>query len=323
MKSKKGVALTIVFVLIMGIVMTLGGLALFFGIVGFLGDTIQDSLCGLNIRLEGSIPKKILTRPLIACKQYQEPIEIDARDLKDCPGIASVCRNPDTDELQEACDAQCARIQIDILTDRCWDLAGRGKKDISGLAAKFLDAASGLTEINTLIAVSKVAYNENLAIIEEAVEFGVYVETEGQIDPEIPIAETFETELSEQDIEALKRVDNMGLLRCYRFTITRPLRSEVNRLNDFTFQDKTFGQSWIYGLGGEGVEAISIYNKKIKVEDRDFTDYEIDKNLWYLLNYEYNQRQDICYISYLDGAKAVSRSCVTWVDNSEGYRFLN
>jgi len=255
---------------------------------GFAAGVLKDFVCATNVKIATAIGI-LVTPPLWTCRQYEEPIEIDAMDLDNCPGIAEICEDPPDLQTKEDCYKQCARIQIDQLTDRCFYLVNEGRKPLAGYAELAVHAV--LTAFKGV----EIILQSDYQLLDEATDIvGVDLGSE------------FTYEDAVEDAQAAQVY---GLFRCFRFKIIRPRRSLVDPSKDFAFEDSRFGNSWTYGYGGEGVTPVSIFKK---LETKEIDDYKIDRSYWHLLNYEYPKADEVCYISYQDPVKAIERHCGAW-----------
>ncbi|MEM2873912.1 MAG: hypothetical protein QW063_00430 [Candidatus Nanoarchaeia archaeon] len=295
---------------------------------GYIKPELGSFGCSLNIRIYSAMlggSGGLLSTPIFMCNQYREPIEINAGKWSDCPGIADFCKKETSKEVLAQCYRQCARIQIDKLTESCWSMGGSGTLSLWSAwdrigaftynVGKFLDATVKAIELEA-------AYGANYFLL------GL---------PEL----TGITNIKELNYKILSDTRQMeakksAILRCYKFQIVNPGRLPVPPEQNF-FYDWSYGRSWSYNLnatnpelcrkyataedkicsyGGDGV---SYLNQNIT----SINDLEADMSLY--LNYIAEPRQ-VCYIAYYQeegGRNYVIRSCEHWSVYGGGSFFLN
>lgn len=106
----------------------------------FFGKEIFSELgaraCNSNVAMRGEGANTIskytgglLNVPVLFCGQYQRIEKINAgADFASCQEInKEICNSNTKEPLKTECEKQCARIQIDKLTDKCWQAGGMGR----------------------------------------------------------------------------------------------------------------------------------------------------------------------------------------------------
>jgi len=351
--NKKGMGMGTIIIILVAVV-TLAIIVPW--VINFFGGVmpaISGYSCGLNTRIDAAVldnskflGKPLLGAPIILCNQWRTPININAGgDYKACPEIASFCHKS-TGKLQEECWKQCARMQIDKLTDNCWAMAGSGKLDFTDSWLQgFTSLISDPFKLGLVIFTGGVGWYVGGPLIAKlAIAGGVIGET------------YFYGGTGEK------------ILRCYRFRIVNPIVNEDNK--PINYGDDSLGRSWAYGLnstnlgdlkycrptvenpmcsfGGEGVSNINELGEiKYKVNGKDITVPTDDTQLLTgkVLDYDIpDPRNQICYITYhqanegpkiewtdKDGNKHevkinnkyVVRSCEFWSKYSSNPSYLN
>ena len=135
MRNKKGIAVNVLVTLIVFLVIFGLVLLILSKTTALLSPTTSGFMCGFNVRIKAAMPPVVREfTPLSFCTQYNTPIEINAANFRACPGLADFCNDnsflnkfPD---VRRSCVQQCARIQVDQLTQSCWSLAGEGRLDL-------------------------------------------------------------------------------------------------------------------------------------------------------------------------------------------------
>ncbi|MEM4713986.1 MAG: hypothetical protein QXQ79_00360 [Candidatus Nanoarchaeia archaeon] len=330
-------------------------LFIFLAIAGYISPTLGSFSCGLNVRIFGATQhatEGILTAPIVLCNQYNDVVKINAADFSKCPGIAKICKASNLpDEVLVECYKQCARIQVDALTDSCWSMGGSGRVHLWTFAERFSaapweDIAAAATAITTTVL--------GIAITPISGPAGVIVAVGSS---SVLIA------ILEKNIKPLSF--RAAVLKCYKFQIIHPINDPKGK--PINYFDGSFGRSWVYGMvtvntsdntqslatkyssefakcassknpfcsfGGHGVKYVmeadgiknafeisgeSINTPNININDNNF-DALIDLGFTTtaFLNYNVTEPRQICYIAYYnDGGQAdvkfVMRSCKGWV----------
>ena len=278
-------------------------LVIVFGLAGFLAPTIGGFGCGLNVQLKGALlansPLRTLDAPLIFCKQFDKPVAIDAMKFSKCPGLPDFCSTTKDKDIKSQCVQQCARIQIDKLTDSCWSMGGSGKVDLSdNLWEKLANAAPG-------VALSAGAFAVAILVppaAPEAVTVGIVAAGATGADAFAPT--------------------KAQVIRCYRFQVINP--GKLPNGQPFTLADAYAGRSQYYNLtkgsctkspcllGGNGVAAVNPAEgetQEMRNGDRP------------MLNYNMTDPRQICYMMYyqyqISGGSmqySVARSCNYWTE---------
>jgi len=351
--NKKGMDTTT----FIGLVVTLAAvvviLSFFINYSGRMVPALSGYSCGLNMRIDAAVldnskilGKSLIGAPIIMCNQWKKPVDIDAMNFDACPGIASFCDKP-TGKLQEECWKQCARIQIDKLTDNCWSMAGSGKLDFTDTWLQgFVGTISDPFKLGSIILTGGVGWYLGGAFIGKLIIVG------GIVGDSYFYGGTGEK-----------------VLRCYRFRITNPIVSRIDK-KPINYVDDSLGRSWAYGLnttnlndpkyckpsvenpmcsfGGTGVSNINELGEiTYKISDKDIAVPTNDEELLTGRVLDYNisdPRNQICYITYhqanegpkigwtdKDGNKHevkinnkyVVRSCEFWSAYSANPSYLN
>jgi hypothetical protein len=320
-RGKKGVTFPattigeVIAVVAMGIII----LIFVIGMAGFIAPTIGGFGCGVNTQLKAAVLEhskflggSLLDAPLVMCKQYREPVKIDALKDSACPGLASWCKGATDKEVKSQCIQQCARIQIDRLTDSCWSLGGSGRLDLTGtIWGKLAQATIDVAATVGIFTVSIVIPPAGVALVVAEIGGVAALQTAA-------------------DITAPRRAQ---VVRCYRFQVVSPGRLPNGQ--PFTLEDKTCGYDQYLELtsgtcpkspcilNGTGVAAVNPSageNPQMRVED------------CFKLKYNMTEPRQVCYIMYYeyedkDGKlqHSVARSCAFWNEYLPGIdiAFLN
>lgn len=306
--GKKGMAAKTIGSVILLIAGGIIGFLVFSTLVGTLSPTIAGFGCGLNMRIDAAVldnsrvaGKPLFGSPIFICNQYRNPVDISANNFNACPGISDFCKDAKKgSQLQVECWKQCARIQIDKLTDSCWTMAGSGRLNYED---SWLKGFSGLVSnpwaLGAIVFTGGAAYYiagpflAGFAIGGE-IALGSYYSGSGQ-----------------------------KILKCYRFRIVDPIVSPIDK-KPIDYFDDELGRSWSYGLnstdlqdprickltkddpicsyGGTGVTYMNELGEiKYKINDKDITVPKDDVQFYQGITLNYNisdPRNQICYIAY-------------------------
>ncbi len=282
-------------------------------ILGFVAPTISGFGCGVNVAVKSAFLSNtlgIVDPPLLLCNQYQAPIKINAADFGACTGIASFCKGA-KGTLLDDCYKQCARIQIDKLTDSCWAMGGKGRYDLVNILDKITAGVGALPGIIGTAIASPVL----TPVMAAAIKFY----------PDAPetnkLAEGIRNTLPKKEV----------IIRCYRFQIINPGVLPSDKKTPFTIEDLSFGKSQlaytataggkVQSLGGSGVAAVNPGEGMLP---------EMNFDQAVLLEYGMTDARQVCYIAYYQMEKsvggkqfAVMRSCDSWVGFGGSFKFLN
>jgi len=348
--NKKGIAPATIGELILVIAAGIVILWIVLAIVGFVSPTASSVGCGLNIRVRSATldsSKNIIGSPILMCGQYNTPVDINAANFKACPGIADFCTKTKDKNVLLECWKQCARIQINQLTDSCWTMAGSGRLNLKD---SYLEKLGGV--LSNPVVLGVVAFTGGAAYF----IIGPYTAALA-VGGELLLGTIFSN-------------GGAKILRCYRFRIVNPLVFNKQPINYF---DNSLGRSWSYGLnstnlmstklcqptetnpmcsfGGYGVGYINdLGEAKYKINDKDIT-VPTDAQQTYagsVLTYNITDaKSQVCYIAYYQvngetkisykyddhgttrdgevsiGDKYVIRSCDSWSAYVGGASYLN
>ena len=311
-------------------------------VLSALSPTLGSFGCSLNVRIYGAFvgnTSGAITPPIFLCNQYQEPVKINAADFSKCPGLADFCKEPKLPpEILTECYRQCARIQVDKLTDACWQMGGSGKIHLWNLGQRF--GAVGADVARRFTA----GFIFTMAVVAYWTEIGFFYSPH---DIENSVNKAF------GDIISTRAV----ILKCYKFQIVNPVKDPTGK--DINYIDGSFGMDWAYVLnessapvqlytkcknskdnpicsyGGLGVTHVREYpfNNKTNLFGETINypssidEYNGQAALFAFLNYNASPNQ-VCYISYYnDGgpgdAKFVVRSCNGWGAAAQWQSYLN
>ncbi len=340
-KGKRGIAAETIGELIIVLAACIIILWIVLGISGYLSPTTASVGCGLNLRVAaatlshstvtgpaGLNSVTFLGAPVLMCNQYQQPVDINAANFGACPGIADFCKGAKGDLLEE-CWQQCARIQIDKLTDVCWTMAGSGKLDFK----------------DTIFAQAKELFTKTIPSVGKVVAGTTTFFILGPI-----AAEAINDGVTELTAEVLTKAK---VLRCFRYRVVNPVigpdRKNVN------YADYSFGRSWAYNLsgssadkictpstsnlncsfGGEGVPYITDkYNftsmpqdavKIVKLPPLN-QKFVFVTDVGGYMNYNITDpRNQVCYIAYYQSSSGdfVIRSCKAWNEYAGNAIYIN
>lgn len=251
-----------------------------------LSRSISTIACHGNCAARSMVPFKEWMTPLMFCNSHETPIKIDATKFSDCPSLDTSSINQFN---KEEYYKQCARIQINELSENCWKMGGKGKYDLTpilsqikwGLEKKALDDPLAFTPALAVIAPVRLLTNHD--------EFG--------------------------DVDWFEVPKASGVLRCFRFQIVKP--------RGLSFDDHSLGYSnYAYNdILGTDEKTSGVIMDAIDPDEEGKT--EINLKYTALLNYDY-VAEDICYISmYADGGGAIARSCNKWSKELDRYAILN
>lgn len=287
--------------------------------------------CGLNTRVRSATigtSAGFLPAPILMCSQYNNPVNINAADFNACSGIADFCKTTKDKNILYTCYQQCARIQVDKLTDSCWTMAGSGRLNLWSS----WDRLGKITDdiINSL----KLAWDTNAALFKLNPQYLVTSVTLGWQNP---------LDAVKSDIDALF-AQKAAILRCFRFQIVNPVIIPGTKQQAQYF-DLTFGRSWAYNitdpkvckpsennpicsLGGSGVKYINeIGDIKFKLFGIDITIPKEEAQLAAGAFLQYNMApKQICYISYYEyeyGVKRTVISCNSWAAYTGSFLLIN
>jgi hypothetical protein len=314
--------------------------------------------CGLNMRIDSAIlenskiaGKSLIGAPIFMCNQYRTPVDIDANNFRACPDISSFCSKDNFKNnplLKEECWKQCARIQIDKLTDNCWTMAGSGKLNFEDTWLQGITGwISNPYTLGITIATGGAGWYVAGPLLANAL-----------VGAELIAAGYFTPGAGEK------------ILRCYRFRIVSPVVSPVNTAKTINYADGINGRSWSYSLnssnltdyhlcsptqddpmcsfGGIGVSSINELGEvKYKINGNDITVPKDAAQLYQGTPLNYNitdPRNQVCYITYNQANvgpkigyndsenksqevqisnKYVVRSCTSWNEYSGSAKFIN
>jgi len=291
MKNKKGIVFTTLAIIIL--IIASGGIviSMFSAINSPIFMTLSSMACHQNAAIRDVMPLRSFLAPMIFCKLYETPVEIDSQNFAACSELNTKGMNQNN---REEYLKQCARIQIDDLTDICWQMGGKGKYT---LTPRHKDIEWKITMSN---------------IADASTEAFEYVLARNPVTgPSYKIVDGFyETTTGDKiDLYNPPKYLNSGVLRCFRFTI---------KPRDLFFEDDSFGNSYIHfnnidsEAGGDGVKGMQ------KDEDNKT---EINPETAILLNYNYTD-EHMCYISMYPDVSGVSRSCIKWTVGLDKYAFI-
>ncbi len=318
-KNKKGdITVSVIFL----IVLIAGGLLAIFIFAPILAGASPAAAgfsCGLNMRIDAAViensrvlGKPVFDAPIFMCGQYKKPIDINANNFKACPSISDFCENAQKGSaLQVECWKQCARIQIDKLTDSCWTMAGSGKLNFEdSWLDGFKDIVSNPYTLGAVIVTGGVGWYAGGALLGK-----------------LAVGSTFV-------IGGYYSGTGSKILRCYEYRIVNPIVSPIDK-KPIKYLDNSLGRSWAYSLecscdnctnrtlcpslmsthlcrptaedpmcsfGGTGVSHINEMGElKYVINDKDIatpTD-DVEYLTGAILNYNITDpKSQICYIAY-------------------------
>ncbi|MCX6774773.1 MAG: hypothetical protein NTY99_01640, partial [DPANN group archaeon] len=312
------------------------------GVMGYLSPTSASVGCGLNLRVAAATLSHstvsgplggsytFLGAPILMCNQYQTPVDINAANFKSCTGISDFCKSAKGDALVE-CWKQCARIQIDQLTNICWTMAGSGRLDFKDTV--FDKAVEIAQKPTTWVAYGGAATVGFLLAGPLGAKVGLTVVEAGY---------TWE----------VGHEKKAKILRCFRYRVVNPIIGPDRKTIDY--YDYSAGESWSYGLdtsqstansnlckptdsdpfcsyGGIGVS----YLNDLSTGDKFTINGNVvnafngkdEYNLGEHLNYNISDpRNQICYIAYYQGgsgSKFTIRSCKSWNEYTGNAVYMN
>ena len=304
--------------------------------LSFLAPTLSSFACGVNVGAYASVvssSKGTLDAPIIMCNQYREPVKINAADFKACQGIAPFCKDA-KDEIRDECYRQCARIQVDALTDACWAMGGKGDKDLRGPFWKNLSETVGAVvgEIAGHIGAALATASHTIAAA--GIVATPYVNTAVKIlSPNIYSGAIAELSISsaakyydanQQKIAETLAPKRQIVLKCSRFQIVNPARTSAKPPQPFTLEDNSLGHSPAIALSDAQCASLGsqpgVFNPKaipVQGQPEQSLCYlggsgvaavredtpgsgisDMRRDVWPRLNYEITSPRQICYISY-------------------------
>lgn len=326
---------------VVGLIILFAVLSPMFPVVGHIG-------CGANIAIYAStveLSNHWAGAPIFLCNQYREPVKINAADFGACPGIAGFCKGTKERFVKDECYKQCARIQIDKLTDACWSMGGQGQKDLKGVwyagIGTGVIAADVLSNIAANIGAG-FAWIGETAVVAAGTIFGpvlVYVVITGDMTLYNRLAQGTSFTEARDRIRDMTLQKTSIILRCNKFQVINPALDSYGRA--FIFEDATWGNSQDYGIqgdvvcknfglrspcyfGGTGVAAAQLNNET--------GSSEIDPYDLWKLEYDVSTARQVCYISYHQYCKdcggnekryAIERDCGSWAPLGGNFKYLN
>jgi hypothetical protein len=332
--NKKGIAQATLAELILVIAAIVIALVFVMTIVGFINPAVGGLGCGLNIRVYSATVQatgEIIGAPILMCNQYREPIEINAADFNACQGLAEFCFSKvaeDDPNIRSQCIQQCARIQIDALTDTCWSMGGSGRLNLQGTIWKQIgDWVASLGDMQTYF---ETFFKAGLAAVRVSpfVLGGPVMGAYGYSSVDAAVSDF---ERSVDDIVPKKA----QILRCNRFQVTNP--AILPNRQPFTLQESTFGITKFNALDAEscaklGRRECPLGGRGVKAANPEpGFERELSLKQAYMLNYNIAEPRQICYMAYYEyetfsGALRYSpaRTCDYWTRYSErSSGFLN
>ncbi|MGB9675344.1 MAG: hypothetical protein ACPLYW_01960 [Candidatus Nanoarchaeia archaeon] len=314
------------------IILIAGGLIVIFillAVLGGISPVLGSFGCALNVRIFGafvSATSGLMTPPIFLCNQYNEPVKINAADFSKCPDLADFCKKEKDPAILTECYRQCARIQVDKLTDACWMMGGSGK-----------------VHLWTFGATAGANWQTFSAIFSGSVNV-VGCSFFGWIPKDCVFLQNYWLQRAVSS--------RATVLKCFKFQITNPVIDPNGK--QIQYEDASLGRSWIYTLdnselckrykteenpicsyGGTGVSyvnelgpgsgRVNLFGKELKYPSNED---EFRQNARYgFLNYNATPRQ-VCYIAYYndggaDDFKYVIRSCSSWGAGAGWVKFLN
>jgi hypothetical protein len=299
--------------------------------------------CSANMALYAATvsgSKGVFGAPIFLCGQYREPVKINAADFKACQGIASFCKNA-KDLVKDECHKQCARIQIDKLTDTCWAMGGKGRLDLKETLASKIGtgeiAAEILSYATANIGAGFAWIGETATVVASTVTgpLTIYAVITGDMTLYNRLIQGTSFTEARDRIIGLTLPKKSMILRCNKFQIINPALDSYYR--PFIFEDATWGNSQHYAiqgdicksfglespcyLGGAGVAAAQLDETKSS---------EIDPYDLWKLKYGFSTPRQVCYISYYqytseksDKRHAVMRDCGSWHSLGGNFKYLN
>jgi len=338
--NKRGIANWTLTELILVILAIIIGIAFLLTVVSFINPTIGGHACGLNLRVFSATTGatgQIIGAPILMCNQYREPVTINAADFRACPDLADLCsldRAKEDKEIYSQCIQQCARLQIDALTDSCWGVGGKGQLDLRGTVWDKLgrvDWFDAGTYFDSLIKAQVVALQFESWTAENVLKsYGFDTGAQG-VDAAIDEFSNFY--VSKLDAAIPRK---SVIVRCNRFQIVNPAILPNKR--PFTLSDNTFGKTQANELSPElcsklGRRDCLLSTTGVKaVNPEPGFEQEVSLIDAHRLNYNITEPRQVCYVAYYQYEGAISgniisspaRTCEYWTAYSEkSAAFLN